>query len=173
MWQAAPSTREPSATSSREEEIECDRCHVIASTYSSKQYQTRRPEIPLSPRHRTIHISYAKIKQEWAIASRLPWLAVCRMPRVPISRLWSVLPRRWATVRPSWSRLHRHVVPTPVHLLLHVRPLLQVLMEMADSTADFFPRFERERDDGHKAESEPFPRSRSAGDNGQHRLEDC
>lgn len=45
----------------------------------------------------------------------------------------------------------------PINLLLHVRAVLDVLAEVADVAADFLVWLEREGDDGHEAEGEPFP----------------
>lgn len=44
-----------------------------------------------------------------------------------------------------------------LHLLLHVRPVLDILPEVADVAADLLVRLERERDEGDEAEGEPFP----------------
>jgi hypothetical protein len=46
------------------------------------------------------------------------------------------------------------------HLLLHVRAVLDVLVEVADVAADLLVRLQREGDDGDEAEGEPFPGSR-------------
>jgi hypothetical protein len=44
-----------------------------------------------------------------------------------------------------------------LYLLLHIRPVLDVLAEIADVAADFLVGFQREGYDGHEAEGEPFP----------------
>jgi hypothetical protein len=49
------------------------------------------------------------------------------------------------------------------HLLLHIRAVLDVLVEVADVAADFLVRLEREGDEGHKAEGEPFPGRKKDG----------
>jgi hypothetical protein len=49
------------------------------------------------------------------------------------------------------------------HLLLHVRAVLDVLVEVADVAADFLVRLEREGDQGHEAEGEPFPGRKKDG----------
>jgi hypothetical protein len=46
---------------------------------------------------------------------------------------------------------------TPLHLLLHVRAVLDVLPEIADVAADLVVGFEAEGDEGDEAEGEPFP----------------
>lgn len=51
----------------------------------------------------------------------------------------------------------RRLTTTSVHLLLHVRAVLDVLPEIADVAADFLVGLEREGDDGDEAECEPFP----------------
>lgn len=52
---------------------------------------------------------------------------------------------------------NRGLTSTALHLLLHVRAVLDVLPEIANVTADLLVGFERERDDGDEAEGEPFP----------------
>jgi hypothetical protein len=49
------------------------------------------------------------------------------------------------------------------HLLLHIRAVLDVLVEVADVAADFLVRLEREGDQRHEAESEPFPGRKKDG----------
>ena len=53
----------------------------------------------------------------------------------------------------------RRLAAGSVHLLLHVRSVLDVLREIADVAADLFVGLERERDEGDEAEREPFPAS--------------
>ena len=43
------------------------------------------------------------------------------------------------------------------YLLLHIRPVLDILPEMAYVAPDFFVGLEAERDEGDEAECEPFP----------------
>lgn len=44
-----------------------------------------------------------------------------------------------------------------LHLLLHIRAVLDILPEIADMAADLLVGLERERDDRDEAECEPFP----------------
>jgi hypothetical protein len=44
-----------------------------------------------------------------------------------------------------------------VYLLLHIRPVLDILAEMANVASDFLVWLERERDDGDETECEPLP----------------
>ena len=43
------------------------------------------------------------------------------------------------------------------NLLLHVRAVLDILVEVADVAADFLVGLEREGNNGNEAEGEPFP----------------
>ena len=61
---------------------------------------------------------------------------------------------------PLLSTMHHNRRPLPasaINLLLHVRAVLYILAEVADVAPDFLVRLEREGDDGHEAECEPFP----------------
>lgn len=66
--------------------------------------------------------------------------------------------RRWPSVlsgRPH--RIALRLLPI-AHLLLHVRAVLDILVEIADVAADLFIRFERKGYHGDEAEGKPFPR---------------
>lgn len=45
----------------------------------------------------------------------------------------------------------------PIDLLLHIRPILDVLPEIANVASDFLVRLQREGDQRDEAEGEPFP----------------
>jgi hypothetical protein len=63
--------------------------------------------------------------------------------------------RRISTLRAHCIALLRGRAATD-HLL-HIRAVLDVLVEVADVAADLFVRLETKRDDGHEAEGEPLP----------------
>ena len=63
-------------------------------------------------------------------------------------------------------RLHRYIATSTVHLILHVRPVLDVLVEAADVAGDFVPGLHAEGDDGDEAEGEPFPAFCDLGEGG-------
>lgn len=48
-------------------------------------------------------------------------------------------------------------LPVSTHLRLHVRPVLDVLVEVADVAANFLVGFKREGNHRDEAEGEPFP----------------
>lgn len=54
------------------------------------------------------------------------------------------------------SLLLRRRTPSP-DLCLHIRPILDVLPEVADVAADLLVGLKAEGDDGDEAEGEPFP----------------
>jgi hypothetical protein len=61
---------------------------------------------------------------------------------------------------PALSTMHHDrgsLSPTSLYLLLHVRSVLDILAEVANVASDLLVRLERERDNGHEAEGEPFP----------------
>lgn len=51
----------------------------------------------------------------------------------------------------------RRYSSSAANLRLHVRPILDILPEVADVAAELLVRFEAERYDGDEAKSEPFP----------------
>ena len=53
--------------------------------------------------------------------------------------------------------MHRYTRPSAIHLLLHVRPVLDILIEPADVAIDGVPWFEGERYDRDETERKPFP----------------
>lgn len=61
-----------------------------------------------------------------------------------------------STIRPAhhYSRL---LSPTALHLLLHIRPILDVLPEIANMAANLMVRLQAERNKRDEAEGEPFP----------------
>ena len=52
----------------------------------------------------------------------------------------------------------RRLSRTALHLLLHIRTVLDILPEIADVATNFLVRLERERDNRDEAERKPFPR---------------
>ena len=53
--------------------------------------------------------------------------------------------------------MHRDTRPSAIHLLLYIRPVLEILVEFADVAVDCVPWFEGERYDRDEAEGEPLP----------------
>jgi hypothetical protein len=54
--------------------------------------------------------------------------------------------------------MHRYtLLIRVVHLLLYVRPVLEILLESADVAGYLLPGFEAEGDDRNETEGEPFP----------------
>ena len=53
---------------------------------------------------------------------------------------------------------NRRLSRTALHLLLHIRTVLDILPEIADVATNFLVRLERERDNRDEAERKPFPR---------------
>lgn len=64
--------------------------------------------------------------------------------------------RRTLPRRPHHNTTLR--TPIPTQLSLNIRPVLDILEEVANAAADFLVGFEAERYDGDEAEGEPFPR---------------
>lgn len=72
-------------------------------------------------------------------------------------RSWAVLPRISTSTRTTPLHDDRLALRTSANLRLHIRPILDILPEIAHVAADFLVRLQAKRDDGDEAECEPFP----------------
>jgi hypothetical protein len=122
--------------------------------YHISLIQTRRLRSDLEDDISTIIT--ARKKQSGIICPKTPYffpLLVLRLPALRI--LWLLL----STVRPALRRpsLHWNLLPScsasRLHHVLHVRPVLEVLVEFADVAADVLVGLETEGYDGDEAEA--------------------
>lgn len=114
--------------------------------------------VPISPAQRRVD----KVDSPFA-----PSFSVAHYRPTAHLHLFSLILRHAARRRPVLPSMSlpiptmhhdRRLPASTLHLLLHIRSVLDILPEIADVAANFLIRLERERDDGDEAEGEPFPK---------------